>query len=160
MPPPPQFSGCGRDLEPEGARKLTPSAPAEWSRFIWRTRSFPCLLSPGSFHTFWLCSWNNLICSFIFSNHKFSRHVYSNFFREWNQVTWASFKCVSGRAELRGAGILSAACVTAAMKELKACMFPLLENITTNPSSTHRDTEEGPQQTFHCSSAATTFLGF
>lgn len=47
-----------------------------------------------------------------------------------------------------------------AVKELKVWMFPLLENIATNPSSTHRDTEEGPRQTFHSFSAATNFLLF
>lgn len=46
------------------------------------------------------------------------------------------------------------------MKELKVWMFPLLEHIPTNPSLTHRDTEEEPQQTFHRSSAASKFLPF
>lgn len=60
----------------------------------------------------------------------------------------------------RGAGILSLNVWVVVMKELKVRMFPLLENMTTNPSSTHRDTEEGPPQTFRSFAAATNFLAF
>lgn len=68
---------------------------------------------------------------------------------------------MNGRAELtEEQGFLLLHVWLVAVKELKVWMFPLLENMTANPSSTHRETEEGPQQTFHSFSAATNFLAF
>lgn len=64
----------------------------------------------------------------------------------------------AGVKEQQGFSLLHVCLV--AVKELKVWMFPLLENMTTNPSATPRDTEEGPQQTFHSFSAATNFLAF